>query len=407
MELAGRFSLLGTETAFAVAAEARRHLEKGSRVFAFHLGDIDLKTPDNIIEAAYKAMKDGKTGYCSNYGIIELRDALAADINRSHGTSYTGANVAIQPGGKPVIQKFFLSLMNPGDEVLIPAPGYPIYESMVAFHGGTPVLYPYREGASGFALDLGELEKRVTPATRFLVFNNLQNPTGAEEDEKGLAAVSEFVLRHNLTVLCDEAYFDMRYSGTSRSLVSYPGMVERCLILYTFSKKYAMTGWRLGAAVGPKDLVDGIAKLNVNDESCSNHFVQYGGLEALTGPQDGSRAIIRTLQQRRDRCHELLAAIPGIRCHRPNATFYLFPNVTAVMRRMGLEDYEGFRKAALEATGVSFCTRLHFGTPIPGERERYIRLSYSGIGIEGIEEGMERLRAFAAGESPRKQALKP
>jgi len=212
------------------------------------------------------------------------------------------------------------------------------------------------------------------------------------------------VLRHNLTVLCDEAYFDMRYTGTSRSLASYPGMVERCLILYTFSKKYAMTGWRLGAAVGPKDLIDSIAKLNVNDESCSNHFVQYGGLEALKGPQDGSRAIIRTLQQRRDRCHELVAAIPGFSCHRPNATFYLFPNVTAVMKRMGLEDYEAFRKAALEATGVSFCTRLHFGTPIPGERERYIRLSYSGIGIEGIEEGMERLRTFVAGASPRGKA---
>jgi aspartate/methionine/tyrosine aminotransferase len=165
-----------------------------------------------------------------------------------------------------------------------------------------------------------------------------------------------------------------------------------------------MTGWRLGAAVGPQDLVDGIAKLNVNDESCSNHFVQYGGLEALTGPQDGARAIIRTLQQRRDRCHELLTAIPDIRCHRPNATFYLFPNVTAVMKRMGFDNYEAFRKAALETTGVSFCTRLHFGTPIPEERERYIRLSYSGIGLEGIEEGMERLRAFVAGESPQRKA---
>jgi aspartate/methionine/tyrosine aminotransferase len=399
MKLAERFSRLGTETAFAVAAEARRFAEQGARVFPFHLGDIDLKTPQNIIEAANRAMKDGKTGYCSNYGITELRDAVAEDINRSHGTSFTGANVAIQPGGKPVIQKFLLSLMNPGDEVLIPAPGYPIYESMVAFHGGKPVLYPYREGPTGFTLDLDDLEKRITPATRFIVFNNLQNPTGAEEDERGLAALSELVLRRNLLVLCDEAYFDMRYSGHSRSLVSFPGMVERSLILYTFSKKYAMTGWRLGAAVGPQDLVDGIAKLNVNDESCSNHFVQYAGVEALKGPQDGSRAIIRTLQQRRDRCHELLSAIPGVRCHRPNATFYLFPNVTEVMQRTGFDGYEAFRRAALEATGVSFCTRLHFGTPMPGERERYIRLSYSGIGIEGIEEGMRRLRTFVEGSA--------
>ncbi len=164
--------------------------------------------------------------------------------------------MAIQPGGKPVIQKFFLSLMNPGDEVLIPAPGYPIYESIVAFHGGKPVLYPYREGPRGFSLDLDDLEGRITPATRFLVLNNLQNPTGAEEDERGLAALSRIVLSHDLLVLCDEAYFDMRYSGTSCSLASFPGHADRCLILYTFSKKYAMTGWRLGAAIGPQDLVD-------------------------------------------------------------------------------------------------------------------------------------------------------
>jgi aspartate aminotransferase len=401
MKLSDRFSRLGTETAFAVAAEARRYADRGVRIFPLHLGDIDLKTPENIIAATHRAMQDGKTGYCSNYGIAELRDALADELNRSHRSSYTGANVAIQPGGKPVIQKFFLSLMNPGDEVLVPAPGYPIYESVVAFHGGKPVLYPYREGPSGFSLDLEDLERRITPATRFLVFNNLQNPTGAEEDERGLAALADLVQRRNLTVLCDEAYFDMRYAGQSVSLASFPGMAERCLILYTFSKKYAMTGWRLGAAVGPKDLVDAIAKLNVNDESCSNHFVQYGALEALTGPQDGARAIIRTLQERRDLCHRLVNAIPGIRCHKPNGTFYLFPNVTEAMNRMGIEGYEAFRTAALETTGVSFCTRLHFGTPLPEERERYIRLSYSGIGLDGIAEGMERLRGFVEGAPSR------
>ena len=398
MNLASRFAKLGTETAFAVAAEARSYRDRGARIFPFHLGDIDLKTPENIIEAANRAMREGKTGYCSNYGIPELREALAEDINGSRGTSYSGCNVAIQPGGKPVIQKFFLSLMNPGDEVLIPTPGYPIYESIVSFHGGKPVLYPYREGKSGFQLDLDDLEKRITPATRLLVFNDLHNPTGAEEDEQSLAALSELVQRHNLLVLCDEAYFDIRYEGQSRSLVSFPGMEERCLILYTFSKKYAMTGWRLGAAVGPRELVDGIAKLNVNDESCSNHFVQYAGLEALTGPQDGSRAILSTLKQRRDRCHELLSAIPGVHCFRPNATFYLFPNVTGVMKRLGLEDYEAFRKAVLDATGVSFCTRLHFGTPLPGERERYVRFSYSGIDLEAIREGIDKLRSFLGGE---------
>jgi aspartate/methionine/tyrosine aminotransferase len=339
-------------------------------------------------------MKDGKTGYCSNYGITELRDAVAEDINGSHGTSYRGANVAIQPGGKPVIQKFFLSLMNPGDEVLIPAPGYPIYESIVAFHGGTPVLYPYREGPTGFTLDLDDLEKRITPATRFLVFNNLQNPTGAEEDERGLAALSELVLRRNLLVLCDEAYFDMRYSGQSRSLISFPGMEERSLILYTFSKKYAMTGWRLGAAVGPQDLVDGIAKLNVNDESCSNHFIQCGVIEGLTGDRSGALAILSTLKERRDTAVEILQSIRGVRCFRPNATFYLYPNVTEAMRRMNTEDYGVFRKNVLEHTGVSFCTRAHFGRPLPGEREYYIRMAYSGINVPEIREGLGRLKEY-------------
>jgi aspartate/methionine/tyrosine aminotransferase len=162
-----------------------------------------------------------------------------------------------------------------------------------------------------------------------------------------------------------------------------------------------MTGWRLGAAVGPAELVDSIAKLNVNDESCSNHFVQFAGLQALLGPQEESRKILEALRARRDLCHELLTAIPGVRCVRPNTTFYLFPNVTALMDRLGFEQYEQFRRAVLEATGVSFCTRLHFGSPLPGERERYLRFSYSGIDLDMIEAGLKRLRTFAErGASP-------
>jgi aspartate/methionine/tyrosine aminotransferase len=403
MELASRFSRLGTETAFAVAEEARSLARTGSKVYPFHLGDIDLRTPDNIIEAAVKAMYAGKTGYCSNYGIPELRGALAADVNRSHGTTYAAENVAIQPGGKPVIQKYFLALMNPGDEVLYPNPGYPIYESVIAFHGGTPVPYSYRETADGFRLDIDELEARIRPGTRFLVFNNLHNPTGAEASEEELKALSELVLRHDLRVLCDEAYFDVRYEGEPVSLASFAGMSERCLILYTFSKRFAMTGWRLGAAVGPRDLIEAIAKLNVNDESCSNHFVQYAGLEALTGPQEGSRQILETLRARRDLCHQLLTGIAGIRCVRPNATFYLFPNVTDLMQRLGIDQYEVFRRAVLHATGVSFCSRLHFGTPLPGERERYLRFSYSGIDVHAIAEGLGRLKDFVDSGGPRAQ----
>jgi len=287
INLAERFSRLGTETAFAVSAEAAAHAAKGNAVYPFHLGDMNIVTPENIMEAAIKAMKDGKTGYCSNCGIMELRESLAEDINRSHGTSYTAANVAIQPGGKPVIGKFILALMNPGDEVLYPNPGYPIYESQIEFHGGKAVPYTYKEGKSNFELDIDAIEKSITPRTRFLIFNNLQNPTGAESSPEELERIADLVKKHGLLVLADEAYFDIRYEGKSQSLVSLPGMAERSVILYTFSKKFAMTGWRLGAAIGPENVIEAIAKLNVNDESCSNHFIQYAAIEALKGDQSG------------------------------------------------------------------------------------------------------------------------
>jgi len=301
----------------------------------------------------------------------------------------------VEPGGKPTIGKLIQAVMDPGDEVLYPNPGYPIYESQVEFHGGRAVPYAYREGPDGFVIDLDGLEAAVTPRTRLLILNDLQNPTGAEARPDELQRLADLAERHDLLLLCDEAYFDIRYAGRSASPASLPGMQERCLLLYTFSKRYAMTGWRLGAAVGPAPLVDVIAKLNVNDESCTNHFVQYGGLEALTGDQSGHRGILRELQCRRDTAVSLLGAIDGVRCHRPEVTFYLFPNVTELMARKGMTDYSQFRVACLEQTGVSFCTRLHFGRPGEGEGERYIRLAYSGIGVEGIEEGLERFRRFA------------
>jgi aspartate/methionine/tyrosine aminotransferase len=196
-------------------------------------------------------------------------------------------------------------------------------------------------------------------------------------------------------VLCDEAYWDIRYSGASKSLASLPEMSERCVLLYTFSKKFAMTGWRLGAAVSPTLLADVIAKLNVNDESCSNHFVQYGALEGLTGDQSGPRRIVEVLKQRRDVAVRILNTIPGVRCFSPEATFYLYPNFTGLMERRGLGTYDELRRAALEQTGVSFCTRLHFGRALPGETESYVRFAYSGIDVPDIEEGLGKLKAWA------------
>lgn len=394
MRIADRIAHLGTETAFAVSAEAAGFAAMGNKVYPFHLGDMNIITPPNIIEAAAKAMKDGKTGYCPNAGIPQLREALAADVSASRGIDYSMENVAIQPGGKPTISKFFMALMNPGDEVLYPNPGYPIYESQIEFHGGTAVPYGYIEGVKNFELDLDYIERQITPQTKLLVLNDLQNPTGAECSTTELERFAQLVLKHDLYVLCDEAYFDIRYEGKSASLTSFPGLAERCVILYTFSKKFAMTGWRLGAAIGPKEIIDVITKINVNDESCSNHFIQYAAIEGLTGDQTGPRQILNTLKERRDIAVDILNSIEGVSCFRPNATFYLFPNVTEAMKKKGLTGYDAFRKGLLEETGVSVCTRLHFGRVLEGEKNNYIRLAYSGIDTSDIREGLGKLKAF-------------
>ena len=397
MKFADRINRLGTETAFAVSAEATAFASQGNKVYPFHLGDLNLKTPANVLAAGIKAMQDGRTNYCPNAGVAQLREILADDISASGKTRYTMENVAIQPGGKPTISKFFLVMMNPGDEVLYPNPGYPIYESQIEFHGGKAIPYSYIEGENNFDIDTDMLESRITPQTRLLVLNDLQNPTGAECSAAELEKIAEIVLKHDLYVLCDEAYFDIRYEGTSNSLVSLPGMAERCVILHTFSKKFAMTGWRLGATIGPKEIIDLIIKLNVNEESCSNHFVQYAAIEGLTGDQTETRQILATLKDRRDLAVNLLNDIEGIRCIRPNATFYLYPNVTGAMKKTGLTDYDDFRRTVLHETGVSFCTRLHFGRPLEGEDECYIRMAYSGIEPAEIKEGLGKFKTFIEG----------
>ena len=393
--LAARVGRLGTETAFAVSAEANEWRALGHTVYPFHLGDLDLATPPNIVEATERAIRDGKTGYCPNAGIMPLREALADDVGASHGLELGPENVVIEPGGKPVIAKFILALMDPGDEVLYPDPGYPIYESQIEFHGGVARPYRFVGAADDFELDWDSLEAQVSPRTKLLIFNDLQNPTGAESSPAELERLADFVEAHDLLVLCDEAYWDIRYAGRSRSLASLPGMAERCVLLYTFSKKFAMTGWRLGAAVAPRWLAAVFATLNVNDESCSNHFVQYGALEGLTGDQAGPRAIVRTLSERRDIAVGILNSIPGVTCYRPEATFYLYPDVTGLMEMKGYETYDQLRRGALEETGVSFCTRLHFGRELPHETRRHVRFAYSGISAALIGEGLGQLKAWA------------
>lgn len=394
MALAQRLDRLGTETAFAVSLAAAEWAAGGHRVYPFHLGDIDLPTPGNIVEAMDRAIRDGHTGYCPGAGIPGLREVLAEDVGARRGMSVSPEAVTVHPGGKPVITKFIQSVMDPGDEVLYPNPGYPIYESQIDYFGGVARPYRYYPTETGFAIDVEQIAATIGPRTTAIIYNDLQNPIGAESSQQEREAIAELAQRHDLWVLSDEAYFEMRYSGTSASIAGLPGMAERTVILYTFSKKFAMTGWRLGAAVAPPQISAAIAKLNTNNESCTTHFVQDAGVEAVTGDQSGPVAIRTELQARRDACASALNDIEGMSVAVPNATFYLFPDVTDVMAAMGFTDLPTFARAALEATGVSFCTRLHFGREQPDEDRSYARFAYSGLPVSDIAEGLGHLKSW-------------
>jgi aspartate/methionine/tyrosine aminotransferase len=394
--LAQRLEKLGTETAFAVSLAAAEWGAKGNTIYPFHLGDLNLPTPPNIVEAMDKAIADGKTGYCPAAGIPPLREALAEDTGARRGLTYSPANVVVQPGGKPVITKFIQAVMNPGDEVLYPNPGYPIYESQIDYFGGVCRPYRYIPTANGFVIDLEQVKSMIGPQTKAIIYNDLQNPIGAESSDAERQAIAELAIKHDLWVLSDEAYFEMRYSGSSTSIASLPGMQERTCILYTFSKKFAMTGWRLGAAIAPEALSAVIAKLNTNDESCTTHFVQYGGVEGIRGDQSGTAKMLDTLRERRDTAVSLLNAMPGVSVHSPNATFYLFPDVTTAMAKKGIDDLAVFAEKALHATGVSFCTRRHFGRPQANEDRHYIRFAFSGINNDQIREGLSKFGDWVA-----------
>ena len=351
---------------------------------------------DAAIAPLDRAIADGKTGYCPAAGIPQLREALADDIGMRRGLHYAPNQVVVQPGGKPVITKFIQSVMNPGQEVLYPNPGYPIYESQIEYFGGVAKAYRYVPSPTGFNIDVDQIRSLITPQTCAIIYNDLQNPIGSESTDSEREAIAQIAIEHDLYVLSDEAYFEMRYSGTSKSIASLPGMQERTVILYTFSKKFAMTGWRLGAAVGPVEIAETIAKLNTNDESCTTHFVQYAGVEGIRGDQTEALAMLDELVERRDAAVEVLSATLGVTVATPEATFYLFPDVTDAMAIVGTTDLADFAEQALHATGVSFCTRRHFGRPQAGEQRQYVRFAYSGIGTEDIREGLGLLQQWIA-----------
>ena len=394
MKLAKQLEKLGTETAFSVSAAAAAWGDKGNKIYPFHLGDINLPTPRNIVEATDKAIADGYTGYCPGAGIPELRAAIARDVGTKRDLNYSAENVSIQSGGKPVISKFIATVMNPGDEVLYPNPGYPIYESQIEYQGGVAVPYTYLETEKGFDLDLDSVKSKITPKTRALIYNNFQNPNSAESSREEIEQLADLAIKYDLWVLSDEAYFEIQYSGKPESIVNLPGMQERSIILYTCSKRFAMTGWRLGAAIGPKSAIDIINKFNTNFESCTTHFIQKGMVEAIEGDTSGPDSIIEELRRRRDAAVAGLNAIDGISITAPNSTFYLFPNVTDIMERKGFTDIDQLMDEALIETSVSFCTRKHFGRLLEGETNHYLRFAYSGIDIDDINEGMAKLKNY-------------
>jgi aspartate/methionine/tyrosine aminotransferase len=388
MNVAKRMDLLGSETAFAVSAEAAKLAQTGIKIYPFHLGDINLPTPISVVSGAKEAIRSGKTGYCPAPGIPELREALAIDVGNSRGINYNIENVSIQPGGKPSIGKYIAAMMEKGDVVLYPNPGYPIYESQIEFYGGIAHPYGYLDNPSGLELDFEAIEKGIRKGAKHIFYNNYNNPTGASSSNTEMERLANLVIQNDMFLISDDAYFDTLFEGTPRSIASLPGMKERTLTMYTFSKKFAMTGWRLGGAIGPSKIIEQITRLNVNMESCTTHFIQYAGIAGLRAPKKETQDILDKLRIRRDIIVETMNSIEGVEAHSPEAGFYVFPKITNLMKRINFEDVEEFRKVVLRDTGVSFCGRHHFGRPLENESDSYIRLAFSGIGKKDLKEGM-------------------
>jgi len=396
MKIANRMDLLGSETAFAVSAEASNLAATGKKIYPFHLGDINLSTPKSVIQAANKAIEEGKTGYCPAPGILELREALATDVGNARGITYDMENVSVQPGGKPSIGKYIASMMEKGDSVLYPNPGYPIYESQIEFYEGIAVPYGYINTSEGLKLDFKAIEKGVENGAKHIFYNNYNNPTGASSPKDEIERLANLVIENDMFLISDDAYFDTLYDGEPKSIASYPGMYDRTLTMYTFSKKFAMTGWRLGASIGPKKVIEQINRLNVNMESCTAHFVQYAGLAGLNAPKQETQDILDVLKGRRDVLVKILNEIEGVEVHMPEAGFYVFPKITKLLEYTGFDDVEKFRKVVLKETGVSFCGRHHFGRPLENEKDYYIRLAFSGIGLNDLKEGMKLFKNWIA-----------
>lgn len=380
MRFAESMSRLGTETAFEVLAAARALEAQGRRIVHLEIGEPDFDTPEHIVRAAVQALEKGWHHYTPAAGIPELREAIADHISGTREIPVSPDEVVVTPGAKPIIFFSLLALVQPGDEVIYPDPGFPIYESMINFTGARPVPIPLREELD-FRLDVEELIRLRSPRTRVVILNSPNNPTGSVLSREDLARLAEAFSDQDVIFLSDEIYSRVIYDGEATSIASFPGMKEKTIILDGFSKIYAMTGWRLGYGVMDAGLAAQIAKLMVNSNSCTAAFTQVAGVTALTADQGPSLEMVQTFCKRRDRVVELLNEIEGISCKTPRGAFYVFPNVKELGQPSAL-----LARQLLNEAGVAVLSGTAFG----GHGEGYLRISYA-TSMEELEEGLARI----------------
>ena len=382
MKFAKRMDVLGTETAFEVLSRAKALEAQGKKIIHLEIGEPDFDTPWFIREAARAALAHGRTHYTPAAGIPELRQAICDDVQRRRGVTVRLENVVVTPGAKPIIYFPITALIEAGDEVIYPNPGFPIYESVIDFVGGKAVPLHLKEEKE-FRFDLNELEALITPATRLLIINSPQNPTGGILTRDDVRAIAKIVRAHkNLLVLAEEVYKNIIYEHEHASLFSEPDMLDRTILLDGFSKTYAMTGWRLGFGVMPVELAQKVEKLMINSNSCTATFVQDAGIAALRGPHEEVEGFVREFRKRRDFMVEGLNQIKGVRCLKPGGAFYCFPNISKVpMSSKQLAD------RLLNEAGVAVLSGTAFGK----FGEGYLRLSYANS-IENIQAALQKMK---------------
>ena len=380
---AAAMSRLGTETAFDVLAKAQAMKEAGRDIINLGIGQPDFATPDNIVEAAVKALRDGHHGYTPANGILPLRQAVAENIEEYRGVTVDPANVLILPGGKPTMFFSILMFGEPGTEILYPNPGFPIYESVINFTGAKAVPIPLYE-ETGFSFNAEEVLGKITPASRLLILNSPANPTGGVVPRAEIDKLVAGLEAHpHVTVMSDEIYSRMLYDGRVHvSLLEYDSLRDRLIMLDGWSKTYAMTGWRMGFSVWPDGLIEGATRLAINDHSCVNAAAQWAGIEALKGPQDPAVKMVEAFDERRKVIVEELNAIPGFRCIEPGGAFYAFPNISGT----GFTSRE-LQDKLLEDAGVATVSGTSFGA----YGEGYVRFSYANS-VENIREAVRRIR---------------